>query len=358
MRMSGRWRLVGAVGTVSALALAACGGAEEAAERGPVKIVVSNWANYMPEDLPQRFTEATGIDVELTFHTTNEDIMGKIAAANGAGFDVVFVTGPFAQALRELGWAAKLDHGKIPNLANLVPEAQNLGYDPGNQYSVPYAWGTTGLCYRSDLVAEQIDSWWDLLTPAPELQGKITMLGTDRWLMLAGLKALGFSANTTDPEEIEQAKDVLIEAKQFLLAYDDTTFYSRLVTGEALLVQAWDGWCNYGIAEDPNIKFVVPEEGSDIWVDTMVILESSQNKDAAHAFINFVLEPENATWVAENILYKVPNSEAMANLDPALFEQFPNMAMTPEELLKLEPLQDLGEALTVWNRAVAEIKAA
>ncbi len=322
------------------------------------KLVISNWDNYMPPDLLKNFTKATGIKVQLALHTTNEDIMGKISAANGGGFDLVFVSGPFAQALHKLGWAAELDHEKIPNLANLYPEASSLGYDPGNRYSVPYAWGTTGLCYRTDLVKGSPDSWNDLLHPDPDLAGKMTMLGTDRWLMLPALKQLGYSLNTTDPAEIDKAKELLIQAKENLLGYDDTTFYSKLVSGEASMVEAWDGWCNYGIAENKDIKFVVPKEGSDVWTDTMVVLQDSQNKDAAFKFIDYVLRPEVGSWIAQNILYKVPNRAAMESLSPAIFKQFPNLRMSPAELVTQEPELDLGQGLTLWNEAISEIKAA
>ncbi len=321
------------------------------------KIVISNWDGYMPADLLENFTKETGIQTEFAVHATNEEIMGKIAAGGGKGFDVVFVSSPFAEALRHLGLAAKLDPAKIPNLKNLYPQAAKLGYDEGNTHSVPYAWGTTGLCYRSDLVSGTPTSWFDLLRPASALKGKVTMLSTDRWLMGAGLKALGYSINSADEAEIRQARDLLIEAKRSLLAYDDTTFYSKLVSGEAELVHAWDGWCNYGVAENSAIKFVVPKEGSDLWVDTMVVLDSSQSKDAAHKFINYVLRADTGRWVAENILYKVPNRAAMEAIDKSLFDQYPNLGMTPGDLLMLEPMRDLGKAQKAYTRAVTEITA-
>src|SRR5690606_32510815 len=149
---------------------------------------------------------------------------------------------------------------------------------------------TTGLCWRADLVSETPDSWRDLLQPADDLKGAVTLLATDRWLMAAGFLALGHSVNDTDPAHIADVRYLLIEAKKGLLAFDDTTFYARLVSGEAKLVHAWDGWCNYGTAENPEILFAVPSEGSDLWVDTMVVMEASENKEAAQAFINFVLD--------------------------------------------------------------------
>jgi spermidine/putrescine transport system substrate-binding protein len=319
-----------------------------------VTLTISNWDAYTPEDLIPRFEKATGIKVKLAKHTTNEDIMGKLEAQGGGGYDIVFVSGPFAEALRKRGWAARLDHRKIPNLKNLYPGAWKLAYDPGNRYSVPYTWGTTGLCWRSDLT-RQPKSWWDLLRPAPALRGKITMLATDRWLMLPALKVLGYSINTTNPAHLRRAAAILKEAKKHLLAYDDTTFYSKLVSGEAHLVQAWDGWCNYGIAENPKIKFIVPKEGSDVWVDTMVVLAKSKNVDAAHRFLNFVLRPDSGKSVTELVLYKTPNEVAMRRVKKELAKTYPNLAIPPKKLLTFETERDLGKAQPLWSRTVAEI---
>jgi spermidine/putrescine transport system substrate-binding protein len=340
--------------TAAVLVLAFAGTPAPAAE----KIVISNWDGYMPADLLANFTQETGIEAELSVHATNEEVMGKVTAGGGKGYDVLFVSSPFVEALASLGLIADLDPANIPNLANLYPEAQTLAYDEGNKHSVPYAWGTTGLCYRSDLVTAAPTSWMDLLKPADDLKGKVTMLATDRWLMAAGLKALGYSVNATDETEIAAAKDLLIEAKKSLLAYDDTTFYSKLVSGEASLVHAWDGWCNYGIGENAAIKYVIPTEGTDMWVDTMVVTAASENKAAAEAFINYVLRPEVHRWVAENILYKVPNKTAMDALDKSLFESFPNMAMTPAEIMQGELLRDLGQTQKDYTRAVTEITSA
>ncbi len=319
------------------------------------KIVISNWDGYMPKDLPEKFKAETGIDVEVAVHATNEEIMGKVVASNGQGYDVLFVSSPFAEALNKLGIAAKIDHSKIPNLANLYPEASQLQHDPGNTFSVPYSWGTTGLCYRSDLVKAEPTSWNDLLKPTDDLKGKMTMLATDRWLMVPAFLAGGMSVNTVDPAKLAQAKDVLIEAKKNLLAYDDTTFYQKLVSGEALLVEAWDGWCNYGIASNDKIKYVVPKEGSDLWVDTMVIVESSPNKEAAQKFIDYVLKADTGKWVVENIMYKTPNKAGMDAVDKALFTQYPNMAIAPADLLKYEQLRDLGDGMKDFSKTVTEI---
>jgi spermidine/putrescine transport system substrate-binding protein len=340
-----------AFGAIAALALAATPAAAD-------KIVVSNWDGYMPKDMADQFRQATGHELEVTFHATNEEIMGKVTASQGQGYDVLFVSAPFAQALYALGIADTIISSKVPNLKNLYPEAQNLKHDPGNLFSVPYAWGTTGLCYRSDLMKSEPASWNDLLKPADDIKGKTTMLATDRWLLAAGMLSKGYSVNETDKAKLEDVKNVLIEAKKTLLAYDDTTFYSKLVSGEAVMVQAWDGWCNYGITENKAIKYMIPKEGSDLWVDTMVIMKNAKSKDAAHAFVNFVLEAGSGKWVAENILYKVPNKAAMESLDKALIETYPNLGMSPADLVKNEQLVDVGSTQKDYARIVTEIQAA
>ncbi|MFT3672342.1 spermidine/putrescine ABC transporter substrate-binding protein [Aestuariivirga sp.] len=322
------------------------------------KIVVSNWDGYMPKDIAEKFKAATGIDLEVSVHATNEEIMGKVTASGGQGYDVLFVSSPFAEALNKMGLLAPIDPAKIPNLKNLYPEATQLKHDPGNTFSVPYTWGTTGLCYRSDLVKTAPDSWANLLTPADDLKGKTTMLATDRWLMAPAFLLAGQSVNTTDQAALDKARDQLIATKKTLLAYDDTTFYSKLVSGEASMVEAWDGWCNYGIAEKPEIKYVIPKEGSDLWVDTMVITKAAANPEGAAKFIDFIMNAENGKWMVENIMYKSPNKAAMDAIDPAMLKQYPNMAIAPADLLKFEQLRDLGDGMKAFSKTVSEIMAA
>ena len=363
--------LLAIMALVAALALSACGGDDdgeetaatgdgaaqerERVEKPTGKIRISNWDAYMPEDLVSNFEKQTGIEVEVAKHTTNEDIVGKLQAANGGGYDLVFVSGPFVESLAKQGMLAELNPAQIPNLENLAPEAADLAYDEGNRYSVPYTWGTTGVCYRSDKVSEEPTSWDAILDPAPEHEGRVTMLATDRWLFLPALKKLGYSANEQDEAKLEEAAEILKETKGQLLAYDDTTFYSKLVEGEADLVEAWDGWCNYGIAEDDRIKFTIPDEGADLWADAMVVLEKSENKAAAEEFINYILDPKVHASVAELLYYKVPNPEAMEQIDPKLHKQFPNLGMEPAELLEQEALRDLGDAAPTVSRLVTEI---
>ncbi|GAA2128317.1 spermidine/putrescine ABC transporter substrate-binding protein [Nocardioides bigeumensis] len=354
---------------VAVLALAACGGSDDegssaepdeldpSADLSSQSITVSNWAGYMAEDIADQFEAATGAGLTVTEHATNEEVMAKLTAGGDSGIDVAFVSGQYAQALNDAGLLEPMHADLVPNLENLYPEATQLAFDEGNEYSVPYTWGTTGICYRSDLVDPAPTSWNDILQPDPEYAGKITMLSTERWLALPAQKALGYSVNTTDDEEIAEMADLLTSAKDSLLGYDDTTFYEKLVSGEAVMTEAWDGWCGYGMAENPDIKFVVPDEGSDLWADTMVVLKDSKNKEAAFAFINMMLEPEMHVWVTENVYYNVPN-QAAAELVPAeLKEQFPQLDVTPEQLAEGEVLVDLGEESTKYTELTTNVTA-
>ncbi|MEZ0076840.1 spermidine/putrescine ABC transporter substrate-binding protein [Planotetraspora sp. GP83] len=352
-----------------AFALAACGGASTTDSGGQAapdalnakadlskqSLTISIWDGYSPKDLPQQVKAKLGFDTKVAIHDTNETVMAKLTAGGDSGIDVAFVSGQYAQALNAQGLLEPLHTELIPNLKNLYPEATQLAYDKGNKFSVPYTWGTTGLCYRSDLVKTPPTSWNDLLNPSADLKKKITMMTTERWLALPALKLLGASVNTTDQATLDKAKAALLKVKPDLLAYDDTTFGDRLKSGEAVMVEAWDGWCP---TDQKNIKFVVPKEGSDLWTDTMVILKSSKNKEAAHAFINYVLDPSVHGWVPANILYKVPNKAAMDAVDPALLKDHPELALPPADLLKGEGLIDLGEASTAYTRLSTEVAAA
>lgn len=353
-----------ALAAASALVLAACGGGgsgaselDPNADLSAQTLTISNWAGYYPEDLPAKVQESIGTPVTIANHATNEEIVGKLTAGGDSGVDVAFVSGQYAQALNEAGLLEPINKEFVPNAKNLYAEAGELAYDPGNAFSVPYAWGTTGICYREDLVDKAPTSWNDVLDPQGAAKGKTTALSTERWLALPALKANGASINTTDEADLAAAKEKLVAAKPNLLAYDDTTFYTRLVSGEAVQAVAWDGWCNYGTAENPNVKFVVPSEGSDLWVDTMVILKSSKNKEAAHAFINYILDPANHAWVAENILYKVPNKAAMEAVGAELAKSYPNMGMMPADLLKQETIVDLGDKSAEYTKLATEVTA-
>ncbi|MGI5491897.1 polyamine ABC transporter substrate-binding protein [Microtetraspora malaysiensis] len=351
-----------------ALALAACGSEGTGAGGAPAasadkldpnadlkqqSLNITIWDGYSPSDLPARVKQKLGFDIKIAIHDTNETAMAKLTASEDSGFDVSFVSGQYAQALNEQGLLEPLHHELIPNLANLFPEASELSYDKGNKFSVPYTWGTTGICYRSDLVKTPPTSWNDILNPPAEYDKKVTMMTTERWLALPALKSLGYSINTADDGQLAKAKELLLKAKKRVI-YDDTTFGDRLKSGETVMAEAWDGWCP---ENEKNIKFMVPKEGSDLWADTMVIMKSSKNKEAAHAFINYILDPEIHSWLSENIMYKAPNKAAMEKVNPAVVQSFPSLKMSPADLLQGESIIDLGADSAKYTRMATEVAA-
>lgn len=355
-----------AIMLAAALALlAACGGSSSGGsgstakqDEGAATLNVLTFNDYIPKDIAEKFKEETGNDLKITYITSNEDGIAKITSSPPGTYDIAFLTSPFTEGLIKAGKVEALDPAAIPNLKNLYPEASKLAYDPGNKYSVPYDWGTTGICYRKDLVGSTaMDSWNVLLDPPADLKGKITALDEPRWILEPALKSLGYSINTTDPAELQKAVDLSIKAKGSLLGYDAETFYTKLISGESSVAGAWDGWCNYGIAENDQIAFALPKEGSDLWVDTIVIPKGSTHIKQAEEFMNLILNEENGRWVVENILYKVPNKAAMDSLDPALLTQYPSLAITPADLLKQEALRDLGTGASALTDATSKVKA-
>ena len=357
------------LGTTLALALAGCGGSDDADEQEPAAvdteadvtgetIVVSNWKDYMPGDIDKVFEQKTGATLDITYHATNEDLVAKVTGSGGEGLDVIFGSQPFLEAFAEAGMLQPIDPDSLANWGNLDPRAIETAEVDGQPYWVPYTWGTTGICYRSDLVKEAPDSWYDLLEPAAEHQGKVTMMGTERWAVLPAQKALGFSVNTTDEGEMEQVKDLMLAAKPNLLAYDDSTFYERLISGEAVMTQAWDGWCNYGTAENEDIKFAVPKEGSDLWSDGIAILKSSDRLEASYAFLDTILDAKTHAWVEENILYNIPNDAALDLIPADLTQQYDTLGARREEMLSGENMKDVGDdAAAMYNRIITEVTA-
>ena len=357
-----------ALGLAALLALAACGSGSESNSSGPSKldpsadlskqtVVVSNWADYMPEDIVDVMKQKTGVTVKVSNHATNEDLAAKLTGGGGSGLDVIFGSQPFLEAYAKAGLLEPLDTTQLKNWKNLDPKAVQTAQVDGKTYWAPYTWGTTGICYRSDLVDSAPTSWNDLLKPDPKYKGKITMMGTQRWAVLPAQKALGYSVNTTSESEMNKVKELMLKAKPNLLAYDDTTFYERLISGEAVMVEAWDGWCNYGTAKNKNIKFAVPTEGSDLWSDAMAILKTSKVKEGAYAFVDAILDAKTHAWVEENILYNIPNQAAVDLIDPKLTDQYDTLGARRADMLAGENMKDVGDASDLYNRIISGVTA-
>jgi len=330
------------------LALAAVVPANGAEEQKAQRLTLSIWEGAVPGALIEQFTAATGIEVDLIERPGAVDEDDGVLAG---GVDVVLVSAPLAQRLAADDRLAELEHGKLPNLKHLHSMARKLKHDEGNRFSVPLTWGTTGLCYRADLVKAPPVSWGELINPADELAGKVTALPFPRWLVGAALKAGGQSLNTTDAEKLKEAVKRLNGRKKGSLGFDGSAHFVRLARGEVVVAQAWDSWCNQARRLNDKVAFALPKEGSDLWVDVLVVPKDAPNGGAAHLLIDFLLKPESAETVIAQTLQKTPNEAGMKRVDADLMARFPSLTLSPETLARQEQMLDVGKARNDYAKA-------
>ncbi|HWU00676.1 MAG TPA: spermidine/putrescine ABC transporter substrate-binding protein [Terriglobales bacterium] len=312
------------------------------------------WAEELPDEITKDFQKETGIQVTLDTFDSNESMIAKLAAG-ASGYDIVNPSQYAAQILAKKGLIEKLDHAKLPGLGNLSKVFQNVSYDPGNAYSVPYLWGTTGLAYNEDCVKEPVTSWkvlWD-----DKYKGRIYMLDNMLAAYIAGLQVLGYRANTTNADEISKATDKLIDQKKILGGYNSTNFADLVSSGEACLVEAWSGNVLKAIAANPKVHYVLPDEGGTMWVDGYAIAKGASNVDAAYKFLAYLLRPEVAAKVTS--LSKVASTNEKAkSLLPA--DITGNTAIYPPEdkVAKADFILDLGDAMKHYQDGWTKVKAA
>jgi len=251
----------------------------------------------------------------------------------------------------------KIDFNNIPNFKYVNDRFKNLNYDPTNEYSVPYFWGTLGIMYNTEMVDEEVDSW-DILWNE-KYAGKILMLDSMRDTIGVALKKLGYSVNETDPDKLEQAKQLLIQQRPLVNGYYVDEIKDMMINGDAALALNWSGAAMDVYWEGIDyIRYVVPKEGANLWFDCMVIPKTSQHKKEAEMFINFMLDPENAYQNSLYVGYVSPVTEAFNRLMEENPEVTEMDAYNPsdEVLDKCEVFIDLGENRPLFNRVWTEIK--
>lgn len=272
---------------------------------GKREVNVCSWGEYIDTDLITEFEKATGIKVNYTTAESNEALYAKLAGAN---YDVIVPSDYMISQLIEEGKLAELNYDNIPNFSKIDDRFKNLSYDPENKYTVPYTWGTVGIIYNTTMVDYVPDSWsvlWD-----ENLSGQILMFNNSRDALGIALKYLGYSQNTTDPAQITEATDLLIEQKPLVQAYVMDQIFDKLEGGEAAVGPYYAGDAITMIEENPDLAFVVPKEGTNLFVDAMCVPKGAQNKENAEAFINFMCDPENMAQNIEYIAYSSPSTAA------------------------------------------------
>lgn len=339
--------LVAVLALALALPLAACGGKDQ------VTINVLNWGDYIDPELIDQFEEETGIQVKYSTMTSNEEMLVKLSAADCI-YDICVPSDYLIERLIEQDLLHEINKDNIPNLANIDERFLDLSFDPGNRYSVPYFWGTVGILYNTTMVQEPVTSWdilWD-----ETYADQILMYDSIRDTIGVALMKLGYSINTRNEADIQAAEEALIAQKPIVQAYLGDPIKDRLISGGAAMGIVYSGdamWCMY---ENPDLAYAVPETGSNLWFDNIIIPKTSDNTEAAEAFINFLCDPEVAAQNAEYIGYSTPNAAALEILG----EEYINDPTynPPQELLdKCEIFHDLGDFITVYNDAWNRIKA-
>ena len=311
------------------------------------------WSNYVAPETLARFEARHGVKVNVDLYDSNEALLAKLQAGN-AGYDVICPSDYSVEVLLAQGLLRPLDHSALPHLANVDPSFLDRAYDPGNAHSAPYFWGTSGIAYSRRRVAETPDSWgalWD-----PRYRGRILMLDDAREVLGAALKWRGHSQNTRDARLLAAARDDLVRQKPLVRAYNSTNFEDILLSGDVWLAQAWNGQIARAMAQDPDIGYVLPREGSTLFIDNLAIPRDARHPELAHAFIDFTLEAEVAAEICRTMRYSSPNRAAWPLLPPDVRAN-PAIFPPPEALGRLELIRDLGDATILYDRLWTEVKS-
>lgn len=330
----------------SAVAVSGCGKPKK-------ELNVYNWGDYIDESVIKSFESKYKIKVNYDTFTTNEDMYVKLK--NGGGhYDVVIPSDYMIKRMIDENMLDKLDFKNIPNYKYIGVNYKNLGYDPQNEYSVPYMWGTVGILYNKTMVTGKPDSWkylWD-----KKYAKQILMLDSQRDSIGIALKMLGFSLNSKNPQELEAAKKALIEQKPLVLAYVVDEVKDKMISGEAAMALVWSGDAFYCIKQNQDLDYSIPKEGSNYWFDAMAVPKESTHKKEAELFINYMCETDTAYKNADYIGYASPQTEVLKRL-PGELTQNRSAYPQPEDLKKSEIFVNLGSTISLMDKIWTEIKS-
>lgn len=329
----------------------------EDAVSGNGQVIVYNWGEYIDPDVIDLFKEETGIDVVYEEYETNEIMYPKIQSG-AIAYDVVCPSDYMIQRMIDNDLLAEINYDNIPNLKYIDDTYMKMsqGFDPENKYSVPYLWGTVGILYNKSMVDEPVDSWgilWD-----EKYKDSILMQDSVRDAFAVALKYLGYSLNSTDLDELQAAKNLLIEQKPLVQAYVIDQVRDKMIGNEAALGVIYSGEALYCQEENPDLEYAIPKEGTNLWIDSWVIPKNAKNKENAEAFINFLCKPEIAKMNFDYITYSIPNTAGRELIeDPAMRNStvaFPDVS----QLTNCETFNFLGdENEALYNELWREVKS-
>lgn len=343
-------KIILALSVLMLLTLSACGKKDQAKE----EIYVYNWGEYIDPSILKDFQKETGIKVNYDTYASNEDLYIKMTQSQDK-YDVIVPSDYMIERLIKEGLIQEINFDNIPNFSGVEDILKNPSFDPENKYSVPYFWGTVGIVYNKSEVKDKVDSWNILWNE--KYKDQIIMYNSQRDTLGLALKRLGYSLNSTDEKELEEAKNSLIQQKPLVYAYLDDDGRDVVVQGDANLSVMYSGDALLMMAQNEDLDYVVPKEGSNIWYDSMVIPKNAKNVSGAEKFINYMLKPEVQ---AKNAEYCVGYTSPVKGVKDLLPDEIKNSKVAYPDIDLLPPLEsfrDLGDFIKVYDRIWTEINA-
>ena len=347
---------VAAVAALSAVTMSGCGKSAEKAE-GAGEVYVYNWGEYIDEDVIAQFKEETGIDVIYDMFETNEE-MYPVIEAGGVKYDAVCPSDYMIQKMIENNMLAEINFDNIPNIKEIDSKYMDMSrsFDPENKYSVPYCWGTVGILYNKTMVDGPVDSWsilWD-----EKYADNILMQDSVRDAFMVALKLNGYSMNSVNPEELNAAKESLIAQKPLVQAYVIDQVRDKMIGNEAAIGVIYSGEAIFTQRENPDLEYVIPKEGTNVWIDSWVITKNAPNKENAEKFIDFMCRPDIALKNFEYITYSTPNDAARELIEDEDIRNSKIAFPTLSDYSNLETFTYLGEdADALYNELWKEVKS-
>lgn len=347
-----------AIGISITGALGACSKSGEQSVGGTgeeKKLNFYNWDTYIGETTLDDFKNASGIDVNMSLFATNDELFAKLRAGN-PGFDVIVPSNDFVERMVQSDMVLPIDKAKIPNFKNVGEQFQDVDYDPKRAHSMPYTWLVLGIGYRKSKVQGVPDSWKWLLD-SDQYKGRIAVLSEAGDMFRLTGKYLGKSVNSLTPDDLKTIEAMLIKQKPFIKAFHEDNGQDLLLSGEVDLVLEYNGDIAQIMAEDDDIGFVVPKEGSQLNSDNLCIPKGAPHPENAHAFINYLLDAEAGKKITETILYPTPNDAAKA-LMPDDYKNNPVIFPPADVLGKCEYAKYRPDMQPLYEEAFTRVRAA
>jgi spermidine/putrescine transport system substrate-binding protein len=314
-----------------------------------------NWSDYVAKSTLPNFQKQTGIKVTQDYFSSNEELLAKLQAG-GTGYDVIVPSDYMVSIMIKSDILEPLDMSKIPNFKNVGGNYKGLPYDPKNEYSVPYQWGTTGILYNKKELGTLEPSWEPMWDPANE--GKIGMLNDPRETPGAALYKLGYSVNTTSKEQLDEAEAELKKQKPLLRGYfDSTQNRPSVINGDLWLGHVFSGDAFLALSSNEDLDYMIPEPAATRWTDNMAIPKGAEHPDNAHKFINYILGAKTGAALSNYTYYNTPNEAALPMIDDAL-KNLPGYQLRSSVFERLQIIEDVGRATREYTNLFTSVKSA